>query len=84
MIANVIIGLVMVSAYNFTYFSNILEHLDVSTDISKKFSSLLGSMAKIHPNLEIYHKREPLFTFFLIDFSYDIQLRPIRTSRYHF
>ena len=50
-----LLGLVMVSAYNFTYFSNILEHLDVSTDISKKFSSLLGSMAKIHPNLEIYH-----------------------------
>ena len=55
LIANVIIGLVMVSAYNFTYFSNILEHLDVSKDISKDFSSLLGFMAKMHPNLEIYH-----------------------------
>ena len=45
----------MVSVYNFTYSSNILEDLDVSKDISKIFSSLLGFMAKKHPNLEIYH-----------------------------
>ena len=35
--------------------NNILEHLDVSKDISRNISSLLGFMAKIHPNLEIYH-----------------------------
>ena len=52
LMANVLIGLILVSDYNFTYFSNILEHLNVSL---KLFSSLLGFMPKIHQNFEIFH-----------------------------
>ena len=55
LIVNALTGLIMISDYNFTYFSIILVHLDVSKDISKTFSSLLGFMPKIHQNFEIFH-----------------------------
>ena len=79
MISNVLKGLIVVLYNNFTYFSNISLHFDTYIDISNIFPRLIGFMPKIHPILATYHKREPLFTFVLIDFSYDIQISPIGT-----
>ena len=49
LIANVLIGLILLSDYNLTYFSNTLEHLDVSKDISKTFFIFAMFYAKNTP-----------------------------------